>query len=79
MRSQLQKWGNRLALRIPGSIAIEAGLNENTVVDLTWVDGKLIVTPQPTPISLERLLAGITQDNLHDEQDFGRPIGREAW
>ena len=29
--------------------------------------------------SLEKLLRGITKDNLHDEQDFGGPVGRDAW
>ena len=79
MRSQIQKWGNSLALRIPKSFALEAGLQEDGVVDLALVEGKLIVTPLPEPISLEKLLAAITTDNLHDEQDFGGPVGREVW
>jgi antitoxin MazE len=79
MRSQVQKWGNSLALRIPKSFAIEAGLQEDAVVDLTLIDGKLVVTPQPQSITLESLLAGITKDNLHGEQDFGGPIGQEVW
>ncbi len=79
MRTQIQKWGNSLALRIPKSFAIEAGLQEDAVVDLALVEGKLIVTPQPEQVSLEKLLAGITADNLHDEQDFGGPVGREVW
>ena len=79
MRSQIQKWGNSLALRIPKSFSLEAGLQEDGVVDLALVGGKLIVTPQPEPISLEKLLAGITPDNLHGEQDFGGPVGREVW
>ena len=79
MQSQVQKWGNSLALRIPKSFAIEAGLQENAVVDLTLVEGKLVVTPRPEAISLGSLLAGITEDNLHDEQDFGGPVGKEVW
>jgi len=27
----------------------------------------------------DTLLAGITQENLHGEQDFGKPVGREEW
>jgi antitoxin MazE len=79
MRTQIQKWGNSLALRIPKSLAVEAGLQEDGVVDLALVEGKLIVTPQPEHVSLEKLLAGITAGNLHDEQDFGGPVGREVW
>jgi len=79
MRSQVQKWGNSLALRIPKSFAIEAGLQADAVVDLALVEGKLVVTPQPEPVTLEALLAGVTANNLHDEQDFGGPAGREVW
>jgi antitoxin MazE len=79
MRGQIQKWGNSLALRIPKSFAIEAGLAEDAVVDLALVEGKLIVTAKPETPSLDVLLAGITPENLHDEQDFGAPAGREVW
>jgi antitoxin MazE len=79
MRSQVQKWGNSLALRIPKSFAFEAGLRENGVVDLALVDGKLVITPQAEPLSLEALLAGVTADNLPGEQDFGGPAGNEVW
>lgn len=30
-----------------------------------------------TPYTLESLLAGITKDNIHEEIDTGRPVGRE--
>ena len=78
MRSRVQKWGNSLAVRIPKSFAVEAGLEEGAVVDLAFVEGKLIVTPQPERTSLAKLLAGINADNLHDEHDFGGLVGREA-
>ncbi len=79
MRSRIRKWGHSLAVRIPKSFAIEAGLDENAVVELAVVDGKLTVTPQAAPLSLEKLLAGITPDNRHGEQDFGGPVGGEVW
>jgi antitoxin MazE len=28
---------------------------------------------------LDDLLKGITEDNIHEEIDFGRPEGKEAW
>ena len=79
MRSRVQKWGNSLALRIPKSFALEAGLHEDGIVDLTLIEGKLVVTPQADPIRLEVLLAGVTADNLHDDFDFGGPVGHEVW
>jgi antitoxin MazE len=79
MKSRIQKWGNSLAVRIPKSFAVEAGLDEDAMVDLALVEGKLVVTPQPEPVSLEKLLAGITSANRHHEFDFDGPAGAEAW
>ena len=78
MKTRVQKWGNSLALRIPKSFAVEAGLDQGAVVDLALVDGTIIVTP-PGPVTLEQLLAGITPENLHGEYDFGDPAGNEVW
>ena len=79
MKSRVQKWGHSLALRIPKTFALEAGLDENAVVELALVKGRLVVTPQPALLSLDALLAGITSDNRHDEQDFGGRLGGEVW
>ena len=80
MKTRVQKWGHSLALRIPKSFAIEAGLDQDAVVDITLVNGKLIVTPlAASRFSLEYLLAAVTTDNLHNEQDMGSPVGNEVW
>jgi antitoxin MazE len=80
MRTRIQKWGNSLALRIPKSFALETGLDQDAVVDMALVDGKLIVTPLlAPPITLEALLAGVTDDNLHTEHDTGAAVGNEVW
>ena len=80
MRTRIHKWGNSLALRIPRSFAVQAGLEDTTVVDVSLIDGKLLVAPvaQPAP-SLDDLLAGITPENLHDEVSTGPAVGHEAW
>lgn len=80
MKTRIQKWGNSLALRIPKSFALETGLDRDALVDVALVDGKLVVTPLFTPpITLEALLAGITDANLHDEHDTGVAVGNEVW
>ena len=80
MKTRVRKWGNSLALRIPLSFASEARLAEDTPVELSLVDGKLVIQllipPQPT---LDELLAGATDENLHGEWDTGPAVGREAW
>ena len=80
MKSRIQKWGNSLALRIPKSFAIEAGLCEDTAVDLSVTEGKLVVQPDSEePLCLDRLLAEITDENLHGEWDTGPMVGKEIW
>ena len=80
MKSRVQKWGNSLALRIPKSFASEAGLRENTPVELSLVKGKVVIQPlAPGPLTLEELLRGVTDENLHGEVNTGPAVGREAW
>jgi antitoxin MazE len=80
MRTKVQRWGHSLALRIPKPFAIEAKLGDQTEVDLTVTNGKLVVAPATKPAhSLEDLLSRVTKRNLHGEIDTGTPVGREAW
>ena len=80
MESHVRKWGNSLALRIPKSFAAEAGLSENLPVDLSILEGRLVVQPRTEkPLSLESLLAEVTEENLHGEWDTGAAVGREIW
>jgi antitoxin MazE len=80
MISRVQKWGNSLALRIPGAFAKEIGLKNATLVELSQVEGKLIITPLAEPdITLDTLLASINKDNIHGEVDSGYATGNEIW
>ena len=80
MKTRVQKWGNSLAVRIPKSFAAEAGLAADTPVDLSLVDGKLVIEPlAPQPLTLDELLRGVTDENLHGEWDTGPAVGREVW
>jgi antitoxin MazE len=80
MRTRVQKWGNSLAVRIPSSFAVQAGIDEDSYVELALAGGKLVLSPVPaSPIALETLLAGITDTNIHSEVDTGDPRGNEAW
>jgi len=80
MQSRIQKWGNSLALRIPKSFAREIGLDRDVPVNVSLEDGKLIVAriTEP-PLTLERLLEQVTEDNIHREVGTGPVIGEEAW
>jgi antitoxin MazE len=82
MRAQLKKWGNSLALRVPTGLLAELNLSENSTVDLKVEDGKLIVAPMQKKkwkYSLEELLAGVSEENIHPETDWGSAVGEELW
>ena len=80
MKSRIQKWGNSLALRIPKSFAKEIGLDRDVPVNVSLEDGRLIVAPiAEPPLTLELLLAQITEDNIHSEVDTGPAVGEEVW
>jgi antitoxin MazE len=79
MKTRVQKWGNSLALRIPKAFAAEAGFRANGAVELSVVDGALVVQPvTPEPPTLDELLRGITDDNIPDEWDTGPAVGKEV-
>lgn len=80
MRTRVQKWGNSLALRIPKSFATEVGLQNQTSVEMSVANGKLVIRPViEAGVTLEQLLEQVTAENLHDEVDTGPATGREAW
>jgi antitoxin MazE len=80
MQTRIQKWGNSLAVRIPKSFAIEVGIDQDSEVELSLLDGKLVLVPlSPQLLTLDALLAQITETNLHSEVSTGEPLGTEGW
>ena len=80
MQTKIQKWGNSLALRIPKSFALNVNIKQNELVDLSIDKGKIIITPiAQKEYSLEELLEGISENNLHSEFNTGAPAGKEIW
>lgn len=80
MLTKVQKWGNSIALRIPKAFAEEMQIAPETTVELTIEEGKLVIAPvERSTYRLEELLAQITTENLHEEMDWGAPVGQESW
>ena len=80
MLTKVQKWGNSLALRIPKSFAADAHIEKDSVVEVSLVDGQIIVKPVVMPKwTLDQLLAGVKIENIHHEMDTGDPVGNEVW
>ena len=79
MQTKVQKWGNSLAIRLPPTLAREMGLSNQSIVELSWRDDQIILRPVKSSFTLEQLVAGITDENLHGEVDTGAPVGKESW
>ncbi len=78
MKAKVQKWGNSLAVRIPRPFAAEIGIEENSSVEIYLQKGKLILIPKKK-LTLDELVAGITDENRHEEVNYSDPVGNEAW
>jgi antitoxin MazE len=80
MKAVVKKWGNSASVRIPAAVLQAAKLRVDDSVDVREESGRIVIEPVPrTEYSLPELLKGIRPENLHDEVDLGRPVGKEAW
>ncbi len=79
MKTQVGKWGNSLAVRIPGIYAKELDLEDGVELEVTCINGGLLLRPRKHDYTLEELLAQITPENIHGETDWGPPVGGETW
>jgi antitoxin MazE len=75
MKTKVQRWGNSLAVRIPKAFAEEAGLKDDSPIEMRLIEGGLLLEPS---LACE-LLGGVTEANLHHEVDSGPARGLEAW
>ena len=79
-KTQLAKWGNSLAVRIPKSVVGTARLREGDEVTLAVSKGGAIVMrPARRKYQLHELVSKITARNRHEETDWGPPVGEEGW
>jgi antitoxin MazE len=80
MKTQLAKWGNSLAVRIPKPVALAAKLKagEDLEVDSAGPGSVSIRKPNPK-LTLAQLVSRITAENQHSETDWGGAVGKESW
>ncbi len=80
MKTTVQQWGNSLALRVPKAFAQQTRIKKGSLVRLTVEKGRMLVTPlEHEKLSLKKLLAKVTPENIHPETDWGPPVGKEIW
>jgi antitoxin MazE len=78
--THIRKWGNSLAIRLPQSLMAQLNLRVDEEVEIRLVEDRLILSPVKKPkYTLEELLSQVTPESLHDEIDFGKPVGKEVW
>lgn len=79
MKVAIKKWGNSVAVRIPAAVFKTAKLRPGQTVEIRAENGRVIVEPVfSQELDIDKLLAGITSENIHAPVDFGKPVGLEA-
>ena len=69
MLSKISKWGNSLGIRIPLMIVKELNLQSGDKIKIHFQDSRIIIEPASEhKYSLEELLEGVNENNLHSEE-----------
>jgi antitoxin MazE len=81
---EFRKWGNSLAVRIPKALADVIQARDGKRAEIKVENGSLVLRPVVKPArkpryTLEKLLTGMTRDNVPQEVDWGPRRGNEAW
>ena len=76
--SQIVKWGNSLAVRIPKPVAEESGFNQGDKIVIKAVNGKIELRRKDALPTLRELVAQITPENRYAETPTGSDRGKEA-
>jgi antitoxin MazE len=75
--TQIVKWGNSLAIRIPKPVAEQAGVEEGDAVLIEAERGQIKLKSQQRMPTLKELVAQITPENRYGELSVGPPRGKE--
>ncbi len=80
MQVTIKKWGNSPAVRIPAHVMQAVHFEVDQMVEVHEENGRVIIEPvKQEEYTLEVLLAGITEENLHHEVSIGPAKGKEIW
>jgi len=80
MKTRIQRLGEGLALLIPPEAASQPAFADNAEVEVTFEHGMLVARPIGLRrYTVEELLEGVTEDQLHPETNTGPSVGNEAW
>ena len=74
---RVSKWGSSLAIQIPKSLAEQCDINDGESVQVVVSRNRLVISKHA--YDLATMVDQITSNNIHREQDFGTPFGKESW
>jgi len=80
MVTQVKKWGNSLAIRIPKKMIESLDWSEGAIVDFEKIGDKVVISAKRKKYTLEDMVKGITLRNRHKlifPDD--KPRGKEIW
>lgn len=79
METVVKKWGNSLGIRIPSNLVKKYGMNDGSTVEFVPKKEGIVLIPKSKKLRLVEMLAKISPENLHSEEDFGENVGNEVW
>jgi len=79
VKVQVVKWGNSHAVRLPKVVLEQAQMRDGDQLEVRVEKGRIALEPASPKLTLRDLVACITRKNLHAEQEWGKPVGREVW
>jgi len=80
MKTSIQTIGDGLGVSLPPAVLREAKLTEGTELEISVRAGAIELSPLSIGKSrLEELVSQITDENMHELIDWGRPLGGEVW
>jgi antitoxin MazE len=75
--TQIVKWGNSLAVRLPKNVLEDARLAEGDAVEIRVVAGSIELRATERIPTLDELVSQITPQNRYQETSLGHERGRE--
>lgn len=81
MQTEMSKWGNSAAFRVPAALVQASGITIGTKMDIEVSEGRLILTPRKQKMSraerYARIIASAEAIGSDEEIDWGPDVGNE--
>ena len=75
MKTNAQKWGNSLAIRVPKAVPTQVGIKAQDELDIEVHDGNVVLKPHLRRVYWhDDLVKRITKKNMHTEFDSGTSV-----